>query len=260
MEYALNDKVFRELLHISDCTPDHCNQEDFVKEVGWMDRNLKQEAGEYAAKFVENGMVVGLGTGSTVAYTIKKLGMDAKQGLKITGIPTSVETAELATSLGIELSNLEKHPEIDVTINGADEVDPHLNLIKGMGGALLREKVVARASKSEIIVVDESKLVQVLGVKTPVPVEVLPYAWTSTRKELEKLGCTAEPRKKGKELYKTDNGNYILDCKFDYIQEPYKLEKELNNTPGVVENGLFLDMADRIVIAKPTGIEELSRD
>lgn len=224
-----------------------------------MQENLKQKAGEYAARFVKDGMAVGLGTGSTVAYTIEKLGEAVKEGLRITGIPTSIETEKLARSSGIELSSLKEHPEIDLTIDGADEVNPDLDLIKGMGGALLREKIVAKASKVEIIVVDESKLVKVLGMKTPLPVEVLPFGISAIKKEVEKFGCEATLRKRGESAFITDNGNYILDCKFESIGEPHKLEKELNNIPGVVENGLFLDIADRVIVAKQKGIEEICR-
>jgi len=224
-----------------------------------MQENLKQKAGEYAARFVKDGMVVGLGTGSTVAYTIKKLGEAVKEGLRITGIPTSIESEKLARSSGIELSSLKEHPEIDLTIDGADEVNPDLDLIKGMGGALLREKIVAKASKVEIIVVDESKLVKVLGLKTPLPVEVLPFGLLATKKEVEKFGCEVMLRKSGESAFITDNGNYILDCKFESIREPHKLENALNNIPGVVENGLFLDIADRVIVAKQKGIEEICR-
>jgi ribose 5-phosphate isomerase A len=224
-----------------------------------MHGNLKQMAGEHAAIFVRHGMVVGLGTGSTVAFTIKRLGRAVKEGLDIIGIPTSVESEELAKSLGIRLSSLEEHPEIDLTIDGADEVDPNFNLIKGMGGALLREKIVAKASKTEIIVADESKMVDVLGVKTPVPVEVVRFGWSVTKIKLERLDCVAVFRKKGEAPYITDNGNYILDCKFESIENPYELEKELNNIPGVVENGLFLDIAKKVILGKPTGVEELNR-
>jgi ribose 5-phosphate isomerase A len=224
-----------------------------------MEKNLKQEAGEHAARFVDDGMVVGLGTGSTVAYTIKKIGEMVGMGLEITGIPTSLESEKLAEHVGIKLSTLESHPEVDLTIDGADEVDPNLDLIKGMGGALLREKLVAKASREEIIVADESKLVERLGTKSPLPVEVLPFGWSRVGKEIEKLGCIAVLRESDGESFISDNGNYILDCRFESIDEPVELEMALNNITGVIENGLFLGIATKAIIARQSGIEELNR-
>lgn len=224
-----------------------------------METNMKKKAGEYAVRYVESGMVVGLGTGSTVAYTIKKLGGMVAEGLDIVGIPTSKESESLARSLGIRLSTLEENPVADVTIDGADEVDPNLDLIKGMGGALLREKIVARASKTEVIVADDSKLVELLGTKSPLPVEVVPFGWGTVKKSVEKLGCMAVLREKDGRPYVTDNGNLILDCRFQSIKEPQKLEKELNNITGVVENGLFIGIADKVVVASDEGVKELSR-
>jgi ribose 5-phosphate isomerase A len=179
--------------------------------------NLKQVAGERAIEFVKDGMVVGLGTGSTTYFTIKRLGMMVNEGLNIIGIPTSVQTEKIAKESGIRLSNLEEHPEVDVTIDGADEVDPQLNLIKGMGGALLREKIVASASKMEVIVVDPSKMVEILGTKSPLPVEVSIFGWKNCLAKLKKLGCDAKLRMKDEVIYITDNNNYIIDCSFERI-------------------------------------------
>ncbi len=220
---------------------------------------LKKQAGESAAEHVKDGMVVGLGTGSTVKWTILKLGQMIEDGIKIIGIPTSVRSEVLAREAGIPLSTLDAHPEIDLTIDGADEVDAHLNLIKGLGGALTREKIVAACSKKEIIVVDDSKLVDVLGTKAPVPVEILPFALEPCKISLAKLGSEPVLRmnENKKEVYKTDNDNYILDCRFDSITNPVELEQRINNTPGVVENGLFLNLIDLVMIASPDGVRTL---
>ena len=221
---------------------------------------FKKKAGEKAVEYVKDGMVVGLGTGSTVEWTIRKLGELTRDGLEIIGIPTSVRSEQLAKELGIPLSTLLEHPEIDVTIDGADEVDPNLNLIKGMGGALTREKIVASNSKQEIIVVDDSKLVNTLGTKSPVPVEVLKFAWNTCKKSLEDLNSEPVLRMVASEKYVTDNNNYILDCRFNLIPEPEKLEQNFNNIPGVVENGLFLKLTDMVIIASPEGIRTLTSD
>jgi len=174
-------------------------------------------------------------------------------------VATSLQTEKLAKEEGIPLTTLEEHPVIDLTIDGADEVDPKLNLIKGLGGALLREKIVAKASKQEIIVVDDSKLVKTLGTKAPLPVEVLPFAWKPLEKELEKLGCKPRLRVKDGERFLTDQGNYIFDCYFSSIKDPYALEQKLNNIPGVIEHGLFLDLADMVIVASSSGVKILQR-
>jgi ribose 5-phosphate isomerase A len=215
--------------------------------------NLKQVAGERAIEFVKDGMIVGLGTGSTTYFAIKRLGMMVNEGLNIIGIPTSVQTEKIAQESGIRLSNLEEHPEVDVTIDGADEVDPQLNLIKGMGGALLREKIVASASKMEVIVVDPSKMVEILGTKSPLPVEVSIFGWKNCLARLKKLGCDAKLRMKDEVIYITDNNNYIIDCSFERIDNPEDLESEINNTPGVVANGLFLGIADIVIMGTEDG-------
>jgi ribose 5-phosphate isomerase A len=215
--------------------------------------NLKQIAGERAVEYVRDGMVVGLGTGSTTYYAVKRLGMMAAEGLSIIGIPTSLQTEKIAEESGISLSTLENHPEIDVTIDGADEVDPNLDLIKGMGGALFREKIVAAASKMEVIVVDPSKMVDILGTKSPLPVEVSSFGWKNSLEKLKKLGCDAKPRMKDDTFFITDSGNYIIDCTFQRIDNPKKLESEINNIPGVIENGLFLGLTDIVIMGTEDG-------
>ena len=215
---------------------------------------MKKMAAEKAVEHVDNGMVIGLGTGSTVKYAIKKLGEMVNTGLKIEGIPTSLRTKKLATEYDIPLVDLNDYTEIDLTIDGADEVDSHLNLIKGGGGALTREKIIAYHSKKEIIVIDEAKVVKKLGIDSPVPVEVTKYGWNATKKTLEELGCTAELRTIMDEVYITDNSNYILDCDFGKINEPEALEKEINSIPGVIENGLFIDLVDEVIVGSKQGI------
>ncbi|MCK4416101.1 MAG: ribose-5-phosphate isomerase RpiA [Thermoplasmatales archaeon] len=215
---------------------------------------MKKMAAEKAVEHVDNGMVIGLGTGSTVKYAIKKLGEMVNTGLKIEGIPTSLRTKKLATEYNIPLVDLNDYTEIDLTIDGADEVDSHLNLIKGGGGALTREKIIAYHSKKEIIVIDETKVVKKLGIDSPVPVEVTKYGWNATKKTLEELGCTAELRTIMDEVYITDNSNYILDCDFGKINEPEALEKEINSIPGVIENGLFIDLVDEVIVGSKQGI------
>lgn len=218
------------------------------------EEDMKKMAAEKAVEQVDNGMIIGLGTGSTVKYAIKKLGKMVNDGLKIEGIPTSLRTKKIATKYGIPLVDLNDYTEIDLTIDGADEVDSYLNLIKGGGGALTREKIVAYHSKKEIIVIDETKIVKRLGADFPLPVEVTKYGWNATKKTLEKLGCTAELRTIMGEVYITDNSNYILDCDFGRINEPEALEKKINSIPGVIENGLFIGLADEVIVGSKQGI------
>ena len=196
---------------------------------------LKQLAAETATKDVQDGMVVGLGTGSTVYYTLLKLGEMVRDGLEIIGIPTSKPTEEIAKAHSIPLSTLEQHPVVDVTIDGADEVDADLNLIKGMGGALLREKIVAHASEQLIIVADEGKLVEVLGTKSPLPVEVVPFGWQTTQLALNELCDRVSLRLVNNAPFISDNGMYIVDCHFNCIPQPARTERIINNIPGVVE-------------------------
>ncbi len=220
----------------------------------------KQRAGEHAASFVQDGMTIGLGTGSTVAWTIRKLGEMVQQGLQIRGIPTSNRTEDLARQVGIPLTSFAEVEELDVTIDGADEVGPNLALIKGGGGALLREKMVASASRRLIIVVDSSKRVPVLG-KFPLPEEIVPFGWEVTARRIACLGGRPQRRMyPDGGPYVTDNGNYILDCAFGEIRDPAGLERSLKLLPGVVETGLFVGLADTVVVGLPDGVEVIQRE
>ncbi|MCE5296869.1 MAG: ribose-5-phosphate isomerase RpiA [Euryarchaeota archaeon] len=219
---------------------------------------LKKAAAEKAVEFVEDGMVLGLGTGSTTYFAVEAIGRLVTQGYKLQGVPTSKATEEQARKLGIPLLELDQVDSIDLTIDGADEVDGNLDLIKGMGGALLREKMVAYISEREIIVVDDSKIVDVLGTKSPLPIEVTRFGHGRTRKHLEALGCRPE-LKGGAEPFITDNGNVIYNCRFDSIDNPYSLEIQLKQIPGVVETGLFLRMATSVVVAGKDGIDVKER-
>jgi ribose 5-phosphate isomerase A len=217
----------------------------------------KEAAGRAAARLVRDGDIVGLGTGSTAYFAVVALGERVKAGLKIIGIPTSVQTADLARQLGIPLTTLDEHPEIDITIDGADEVDPKLNLIKGGGGALLREKVVASASKKMIVVADSGKVVPVLG-KFPLPVEVISFARTVVEKKIALLGASPKLRTKPDgSPFLTDNGNQILDCSFEKIADPPALALTLSNTPGIVEHGLFIGLASLALVGRGDRVEEL---
>jgi ribose 5-phosphate isomerase A len=217
----------------------------------------KEAAGRAAAELVRDGDIVGLGTGSTAYFAVVRLGERVKAGLKIIGIPTSIQTADLARTLGIPLTTLDEHPEIDLTIDGADEVDPKLNLIKGGGGALLREKVVASASKKMVVVADSGKIVAVLG-KFPLPVEVISFGRTVVEKKILALGGSPKLRMKSDgSPYVTDNGNQILDCSFGKIADPAALARELNDMPGVVEHGLFIGLAKLALVGRGDRVEEL---
>lgn len=224
-----------------------------------MSEDLKRIAGEAALAHVRDGMTVGLGTGSTVAYAIRGLGALIKErGWRVLGVATSEMTSALARSAGIPLIPLEDVEGLDLAIDGADEVDPKLNLIKGGGGAHFREKVVARSAAEVVIVVDASKLVPVLGTKSPVPVEVHPFGWRQTLRALEGLWCTATLRTVEGQPFATDNGNLVIDCRFGPIPKPEKLEREINNVPGVLENGLFVGLADVVLAAGPDGVRTLT--
>jgi len=224
---------------------------------------LKKIAGEKAVEYVESGMVVGLGYGSTAIHALRLIGELIRRGaLKgIQAIPTADLIAEEARRVGIPLTSLEDHPRIDVTIDGADEVDPTLNLIKGGGGALLREKIVAQASSLNIIVVDEQKLSPVLGTNFDLPVEIIPFGRRSMEEYLRSLGAESQLRTKTDGTpFVTDSGNYILDSHFGPIDDPYALSAELKNKAGIVEHGLFLDLASEVIIAAGDGIRSLKRD
>lgn len=219
--------------------------------------NEKELAGRAAAKLVREGDVVGLGTGSTAYFAVVALGERVKAGLKIVGIPTSIATADLAKKVGVPLTTLDEHPAIDITLDGADEIDPHLNLIKGGGGALLREKVVASASKKMVVISDSSKLVPALG-KFPLPVEVISFARAVVERKIAGLGASVKWRTRADgSPYLTDNGNPILDCSFGTIADPAVLARTLSDTPGVVEHGLFIGLAKLALVGRGGAVEEI---
>ncbi|MBC1546192.1 ribose-5-phosphate isomerase RpiA [Listeria sp. FSL L7-1435] len=219
--------------------------------------NQKKIAGEKACEWVKDGMIVGLGTGSTVYYTIEKLGDMVANGLQITGVATSEETAKQAEKLGIPLKSLNDVTEIDVTIDGADEVDADFQGIKGGGGALLREKMVANASLKNIWVVSEEKLVRNLGA-FPLPLEVIPFGWKQIQRALEKDDIETNLRKQSSgEVYVTNNGNYILDIVNQTFTDTAMWQEKLAQIPGVVEHGLFLNYVDLIICGKANGEIEL---
>lgn len=219
----------------------------------------KEAAARESLKFIKDGMVVGLGTGSTAAHFIKLLGKRVKEGLNIRGIPTSVRSRELAHSLGIPLTTLDECQNIAVTVDGADEVDPKLRLIKGGGGALLREKIVASATEQLVIVADASKQVQSLG-EFPLPVEVIKFAQALVAKRIAALGADVRLRAgEDGQPYLTDENNHILDCRFGEIRDPDGLARELSTMPGVVEHGLFIGMASVVLLAKESQLIELRR-
>ena len=223
---------------------------------------LKKQAGELAAKMVEDGMIVGLGTGSTAAYAIEAIGNRiAREGLHIVGIPTSEGTAAQAEKLRIPLTTFAKHTQIDLTIDGADEIlAGPLYLIKGHGGALLREKIVAASSARMVVVADETKIVKTLGELTSVPTEIVPFGWEATQKKLEKLN--AKPKLRlgiDGQPYITDGGHYILDCAFGAMADPKEIAHHLDHVVGLVEHGLFLKFATEAVVASPDGVKILKR-
>lgn len=214
--------------------------------------NAKRIAAERAVDYIQDGMVVGLGTGSTAYWAILKLASKVKEGLTIRAIATSIQSEMLAKENGIPFTSFSEIKEIDITIDGSDEVNPDLNLIKGGGGALLREKIVAASSRQFIVVVDESKLVDTLG-KFPLPVEIIPFGYETTIKRLQNLGCEPVLRIHDERVFVTDNGNYIVDCHFMNIEDPKRLHQQINQIPGVVDNGLFVDMADQIIVGYHNG-------
>jgi len=220
--------------------------------------HLKRAAAERAVEFVEPGMVLGLGTGSTAAFVIETLGKRVAQGLDVVGIPSSERTAEMARRLGIRVASFAEHDRIDLAIDGADEVlRGSLDLVKGGGGALLREKIVAAASDRFIVVVDDEKLVDRLGQHMPVPVEVTQFGWQATAAALERLGARPQLRQASGGPFVTDGGNLILDCRFASIDDPGGLECRLNMTVGVVDNGLFVGRSSAVVVASERGVDIL---
>lgn len=216
----------------------------------------KEVAARASLKYVRDGQVVGLGTGSTAKIAIRLLGEMVQGGLKIRGIPTSIASREMAMQLGIPLTTFDEVQQIDVTIDGADEFDPSLNLIKGGGGAMLREKIVASATKQQVIVTDSSKQVEVLG-KFPLPVEVIGFAEALVAKEISDLGARVVQREDSTgKPYLTDEGHHILDCHFDKIADPPALARLLSDMPGIVEHGLFIGMTSVVLMAKAGKVEE----
>lgn len=222
-----------------------------------MDNN-KHIAAEEAVNYVKNGMTVGLGSGSTVNLMLHALGKRVKEGLQIRGIPSSIKTEKLAKELGIPLVDFSVTTQIDLAIDGADEIDESLNLIKGGGGSLVREKVVDACANELIIIADSSKLVSRLG-SFPLPIEVLPFGFEVTAENIKKIGGIPKVRKKDHEIFISDNGNYILDCSFGTIEDPVHLHKTLIQMIGVVETGIFADMADKVIIARDGKVESYAR-
>jgi ribose 5-phosphate isomerase A len=221
--------------------------------------NEKEVAARASLRFVQDGNIVGLGTGSTAAHAVRFLGERVRAGLNIRGIPTSVKTRELAVAAGITLTTLDEFQQIDVTIDGTDEFDPQLNLVKGGGGALLREKVIASASKQLVIIADSSKQVPVLG-KFPLPVEVIAFAEALVARKIGALGARVQRRQSadGKPFI-TDEGHHILDCSFGQIADPPALARILSNMPGIVEHGLFIGMASVVLVAKGDDVQEFRK-
>lgn len=228
---------------------------------GW-----KRVAARAAAAEIADGMVVGLGSGSTAELFLEELAARVRQGLRVTGVPTSERTRGLAAGLGIPLLALNDAPELDMSVDGADEVVlPHLDLIKGRGGALLREKLVAASSRRRVIIVDSGKLVQTLGSVHPLPVEVIPFGWVQTAERLAALGCRPERRPavggppEAHEPFVTDNGDFILDCWTGPIDEPLAWAQAIKGLVGVVEHGLFVGMTERVIAAGPEGARTFDR-
>lgn len=224
--------------------------------------DAKERAGLAALDYIKDGMLVGLGTGSTAKLFIDALGAALREGrLKnIQGIPTSIRSQEQAQKLGIPLTSFAQSPTLDVTVDGADEVGPGLNLIKGLGGALLREKLVAQNSRKLVIVADDTKKVNVLGTHSPLPVEVTQFSHQASQRFLLAQGCSPTLRTgPDGSPYVTDNGNYIYDCKFARIDDPRALEEKLAHRAGIVETGLFIDMADVVLLSSADGVLTLKR-
>lgn len=226
--------------------------------------DAKRLAGEAAAGEVRSGMRLGLGTGSTVRHFLLALGRkrDAGELKDVRGVPTSVDTEHLCREMGLPLMELPEEGGLDLAVDGADEVSPDLDLIKGLGGALLREKIVAAAARRFVVIVDEEKLVSGLGVRSPLPVEVAPFGWRTHLGFFRALGAEPEPREgAGGKLYVTDNGNHVIDLRFPGgIEDPHGLEGNLRGRSGVVETGLFLGMAHRVLVGGDEGVRALERE
>lgn len=221
----------------------------------------KENAASFAAKYVQSGMIVGLGSGATATLFLERLAERLNNGdiSAIIGVPTSTVIEARARELNIPLSTLEEYPAVDLTVDGADEVDPQLNLIKGGGGALLREKIIAQASKREIIIVDEGKLSAQLGTKWHVPIEVVTFGWRTQFEWLTQLGASVVMRERQEGLpFITDQGNYILDAKFGQIADPVALAKKLTHRVGIVEHGLFVNIASEVIVGMNEGVRILT--
>lgn len=220
--------------------------------------SLKKAAALRAVEFIRDGMVVGLGTGSTAKHLVLALGEQVRTGVKLRGVSTSQDTAALAREAGIPLIDSENRWEIDVAIDGADQVDPEFNLIKGGGGALLKEKIVAASAKQFIVMVDHTKQVPVLGGSFPLPIEIIPFGWGSTAREIEALTKSRVVlRERNGTLFKTEAGNLIVDVHIDRITQPGELETALNLIPGVVETGLFVGRTNILIVGTPQGVRTL---
>lgn len=220
-----------------------------------MSEEQKKLAAERGIEMIRENQIVGLGTGSTAKFAIEGLGRLVREGLAIRGVPTSNATRKLAADVGIPLLNLNEVDSIDITLDGADEIDSNFDMIKGGGGALTREKLVALASRERVILVDDSKLVARLGAARTLPVEVLAFSWRYSARHLDQMGCGATLRMDGKRPFVTDNGHYILDCDCGAIEEPATLQREIKLLPGVIESGLFIGIADKLVIGFADHVE-----
>jgi len=224
--------------------------------------DAKKKAALEAVKNVKDGSIIGLGSGSTVAYAILEIGRRIREeNLRVLGVPTSYKTFLLAVECGIPITTLNEHPKLDLDIDGADQIDGRLNLIKGMGGALTREKIVAAASKSLIIVADETKLTDSLGKDQPVPVEVMPFALPLVSNRIKRIGGKPALREKrdGSGPYVTDNGNFILDVDFGVIEDPLHLDASLKGIPGIIETGLFVGMTEKAYIGTKKDVKILKK-
>ncbi|WP_305033866.1 ribose-5-phosphate isomerase RpiA [Ammoniphilus sp. YIM 78166] len=218
----------------------------------------KKAVGEKAVEYIQDGMTIGLGSGSTVYWMLKKLGELVEKGFRVRGVPSSLRTEGWAKDFGISLVYFSEVTRLDLAIDGADEVDPQFNLIKGGGGSLLREKLVDAAADQLIIVVDDRKLVQTLG-SFPLPVEVVSFGWETTAKRIQELHGNPQLRRRDGEIFVTNNGNYILDCSFSSILDPAALHQQLKLLLGVVETGLFINMTDIVIVGEENGIRILEK-
>ncbi len=218
------------------------------------DANAAKRAAAYAAAdLVPNGTTIGFGTGSTFAFVLERLAQRMQTGLRVRGVATSRATTELAGKLGIPVLELDAVDRLDLAIDGADEVDPHKNLIKGGGGAHLRERLVAIAAKELIVIVDDKKLVPMLGKAFLLPVEVVPFGWQHTARRVAATGCEVARRERNGSTFVSDNGNFVLDCRYPGIADPAGLQRTLDAMPGVVDHGLFVGLAGRVVVADAAG-------